>query len=68
MANQTALELVNQVQHLLSSSDIESNPRELRKQACGLSYQLFRELEEPDDLAMRTLRQVSWRFCCSGWH
>ena len=60
MASQSPLELVNRLQSLLQTDgvDVQGNSKTLKKAACDLAYDLFRELEEPGDLVTRVLYQV----------
>ncbi len=60
MASQTSLELLNHLQSLLQTNGVDSkgNPKTLKKDACGVAYKLFRELEEPGDLLTRIVFQV----------
>ena len=49
MAQQTPVELVNRLQKLVQTSEMHSNSnsnsKELRLEACGVAYKLFREFE-----------------------
>jgi uncharacterized membrane protein len=60
MASQTALELLSQLQPLLQANetDVKGESKALKKAACDLAYELFRELEEPGDLVTRLISQV----------
>ena len=59
MANGDLRGSLDQLQKLLSSKDADSLSKESKQQACELSYKLFRELQEPGDLATRIVFQVS---------
>ena len=54
----SSLELVQQLEQLLTSDQKSSNPRDTERRACELAHKLWLQLEEPGALIDRIAFQV----------